>query len=415
VLAVVSGDRRVTLSQFRNEWDRLQPPQRPDSLTPQGRREFLDLLIGKEALGHQALAQVQVWTNEESVTFAGMRDRMMMQVALDSALHEVQTRLLAGRDTVTDSQVLGIAARETLVARLGVTWNEPALAAAARAFAALPRPSSDSSVFVQLRTLGQLPQLTESERRATLASGPRGSFTGQDLLDSWARLSPLERPRISSADQVRDLVKNGLFERELRAQAEQRHLERRPEIVAALANQREYYAVQHLVAREVYAKIDTSSAALRRYYDRTVNDWALPTRVGITRLVLGDRRSASAMAVRLANAAEAESLVARAARSGINYHFEVAAEADSQWFARAMRTGTGGVMGPDSVEGGWEVARVNEVLPPRPRSFEEVRRFVAHGWYAEEGERLMVELMDHARKRTSVIVNERALAALRPW
>jgi hypothetical protein len=415
VLAIVDGDRRVTLAGFRRAWSRVEPPARPDSLTPKTARQFLELLIGKEALGARALREKFVMTQAESAQLAGLRDQLCMRAALDSALHEVQERMLASGDTVTNAQALGVAARESLVTRLDVSWNEPLVARLAAAFAALPKPSRDSSLMAQLRALGALPQVDSTERRSPIARATSGPFTVQELLDSWSRLNPIERPRVETADQVRDLVKNGLFERELRARAERARLAARPDIAAALANQREYFAVEHLVAREVYAKFDTSRAADARFYRETVSDWALPTRVDVTRLMLADRAAANAWAVKLANPAEAESLVARAARGGVHYRYEISEDADSVLYRGAMRVGLGGIVGPDSVDGAWRVARVNAVLPPRNRSFGEVHDLVGHRRYGEEGERLMVELMDRVTRATAVAVNDRALQNIKPW
>jgi hypothetical protein len=77
-----------------------------------------------------------------------------------------------------------------------------------------------------------------------------------------------------------------------------------------------------------------------------------------------------------------------------------------------MRSGTGTVIGPDSVAAGWQVARFTELLPQRERSFEEARDMVEHAWSQQEGERRMVELLRGLRKRTQVIVNDNALARL---
>lgn len=413
VLAVVDRNRTITRSGFERSWSQLRPPSRPDRLTPETSREFLDLLIGREALGARALRDRFTMTREESLKLAGLRDRLTLQAALDSALHEVQERMLASGDTVTDAGALGVAARETLVVRLDPRWNEPALGRLAAVFEALPRPSRDSSLMVQIRTLGVLPVVDSSERATPLAvPADDEPFTVADLLEAWARLNPLERPRIGSADQVRDLVKNGLFERRMRADARRRRLDRRPDIARALEREHEFYAVERYVGREVYARIDTTGAAVRRFFDAHAEEFAIPTRAVVTRLTLPDRGAAAAMAVRLARGAEAESLVAAAARRGVSYRAEVTAASDARLFASAMAAGPDAVVGPDSVEGGWRVARVHEFRPARPRSFEEARVLAAQRWYGEEGERLMVALLDRLRRETHVIVNPRAVRAL---
>ena len=65
VLAQVADGRFVTLSDFHNAWRQVDPPGRPDSLTPVSARKFLDLLIGKESLAEVALGQPWTWTDRE--------------------------------------------------------------------------------------------------------------------------------------------------------------------------------------------------------------------------------------------------------------------------------------------------------------------------------------------------------------
>ena len=86
LLARVGNGRDITVSQFRIAWSHLAPPERPDSLTPQTAREFLQLLIGKEALGEAALREPWVWTEEESAGYVALRDHLVLRAMLDSTL-----------------------------------------------------------------------------------------------------------------------------------------------------------------------------------------------------------------------------------------------------------------------------------------------------------------------------------------
>ncbi|MEK7331611.1 MAG: peptidylprolyl isomerase, partial [Candidatus Eisenbacteria bacterium] len=78
----------------------------------------------------------------------------------------------------------------------------------------------------------------------------------------------------------------------------------------------------------------------------------------------------------------------------------------------ALRSGTGTVLGPDSVSGGWQVVRVNAVLPARGRAFEEVRELVLRAWSNQEGERRLRALLATLRKRIRIVVNEPVLVRL---
>jgi hypothetical protein len=409
VLARVGNGRQVTASAFLGAWNQLKPPARPDSLTPQGAREFLKLLVGKEALAEAALREPWVWTADESAGVRGLRDRLVMGAVLDSALEATRLSLRAAGDTISDPQVLGVVARDSLVAGLDVRWDEPLLQRLARAWAAIPRPPADSSITAKLRMLGAMPNVDAADVPRAVAEGRTGPYTVAELLDAWRHLNPLYRPRVDASDQVRDLVRNGLYERELRRDAARRRIEEWPAIAGALAREREFIAINHLVAREVYSHLDPDSTALARTAARHAGEWALPMRVRLTRLVLPDRAGATQLALRLRDPAEAESLVERGHRSRVEYRVAVSEHSDSLLFHRALRSGAGTVLGPDSLAEGWAVARVDEIQPSRPRTFSEARPFAYRTWYDETGERMMSEFLDRLRAASRVTINTRAL------
>ena len=418
VLAVIGSGRpgepgrEIGRARFARAWSQLAPPQRPDSLTPAGARRFLDLLLDKEALGLMAARERWAWTARESAAFETLRDRLVVEVMLDSALTGTRLALGPAGDSL-DRQALGLAARERAMQRLSPVYDDSLLARLALGFAALRRPTPDSSLFAQLRMLGASPQVDPADTGRVVAHSTAGDFRACDLLASWRRLNPVYRPRVTSAAEVRELVMNGLFERLLRQEGGGRGLERRPDLAERLASQRELNDVSRLVEREVYERIAMDSLTLSRFYRDTERDWMLPTRMRLVRVALQGRSEAAAMALRLASAAEAESLAAGARRAGAEWSVDVSAAEDSVLFARALRAGIGAVLGPDETAGGWAVARVISVLPGRGRSFAEVRDLVGHRWYGEEGERLMLALAARARAACgAVVINEGALEAL---
>jgi hypothetical protein len=417
VLAVVSGPaepgrpRTVTRAQYARAWAQLRPPVRPDSLTPAGARRFLDLLVGKEALGLMATGERAAWTVQERAGYDALRDQLALAAALDSALAVTRSALGPAADRL-DRQALGVAARDRAAERLAIAWDDSLTSRLARAFTALPRPTADSSAAAQLRMLAAMPVVDAADTGRVVARSSAGEYRVTDLLGAWARLDPIYRPRVATAADVRDLVANGLFERLLRRDAATRGLANGPAVTARLASEAERIAVSHLVAREVYDRMPTDSLTLLRFYRTHEADWALPTRVRCLALVLEDRAEAEAMAVRLRDAAAAESLAVRARRAGSRWLQDVRADEDSARFARALRAGTGTVLGPDATAAGWEVIRVMAVLPGRMAPFEECRNQVLERWYAEDGERRMQALLERARAAARVEVREAALARL---
>src|SRR5262245_23722130 len=86
VLAMIDRSRTVTVGAFRRGWVQVAAPARPDSLTPEAARRFLDLLISKELLAARASEEKWEWTSIESAQVASLRDRTRMRVTLDSTL-----------------------------------------------------------------------------------------------------------------------------------------------------------------------------------------------------------------------------------------------------------------------------------------------------------------------------------------
>ena len=261
------------------------------------------------------------------------------------------------------------------------------------------------------------PHLGAADSDAVLARSTAGDVRAGEVVAAWARLSLAYRPRVDTPEQVKDLVRNQLFERMLRVAAASGRFERDPRVAAALAAAAAEVWRRDYLERNVMAGIVVDSVAVAAYWNRHANEWTLPVHVRGIRLVLDDRVAAARMAITLADAAAAESLAVRAARRGVDYRFVVDAADDSALFRSALSAGTGSVVGPAYRDWSWWVARVGEVLPGRARSLAEVRDAVAARCYAEQAEDRSRALAARLRA-TSLIISdpaaaERLAAALR--
>ncbi|HTM57723.1 MAG TPA: peptidylprolyl isomerase [Candidatus Udaeobacter sp.] len=352
------------------------------------------------------------WTARESASYFGLADRMVMSAMVDSALRATFLEQAATGDTLHDVERLGTMARERAIAKLHVRFDTTLTRRLAEDWAAVPRPSRDSSLMAQIRVLGLMPRVAPSDTGRVLAHSADGDFRVRELIDAWARLDPLRRPRVDTPSQIQDLAGNGLYERILRRESARRKVIAWPAIAGALENEREYISVTHLVAREVYEGLRSDSVTLRRYYDQHRHEFALPLRVRVLELDLASREAATKMALDLRDPAHADSLIARGKRSGADYTQVLTAESDGARFERMLAAGTGAVTGPDSTQSGWSVSRVLEVIPARERTFEEAAPLVEHAWYGEEGERRMVQTLARLRRQVPVTINERAIQRL---
>src|SRR6185295_4246955 len=124
-LATVGHDRIIGLQSFRTGWNDLTPPARGDSLTPAEARRFLDLLIGREALTEAALRAAPAPTAADSAQWAGIRDRLAMRIALDSALSVLRHDRQSRGEPALEAEAMGVALRESTVTRLGVRYDDP--------------------------------------------------------------------------------------------------------------------------------------------------------------------------------------------------------------------------------------------------------------------------------------------------
>ena len=399
------GNRTISVSDLRTAWRETHPPAGPERLTPESARRFLEVLIDHELIQAAAVRESWTWTPEDSARIVARTDRLVLRMALDEVLGETR----AAGDSAADEQALGVAARERVLADLHPRYDAALVERTARGFAALPRPTSDSSLAAQLRMLSASPRFDPADSSRALArTESDGEIRVCDLVREWARLSPAVRPRIESADQVRDLIGNSLFERWLRRRAQERDLAHAPAILRALDHERELIAVQHLMARAIHGTIDVDTAAVERWFVAHPETWTLPARFRITRLVVSDLGAATRIALELRDAAAAESLVARALRAGVRYRSEIDGQRDSALFARASAAGPGAVTGPDAEGDGWSVMRVEALLPTRARTWAESRDEAIDRWYEEQSAARLRSLLDRERRSTAVQIRESA-------
>lgn len=417
VLARVDGDP-VTRRQLREAATRFGAD--PDSLTPEQSREVLGLLIEQRLLAQRAKRESWIWSPQESLTYEQLRDRLTVTAALDSALaaHRAE-RARAGLPELSRDE-LGVALRDSTVARWRPRWNEDLLARLYRAWQALPRATGDMTVMEQLRIAGLMPQVSEVDSGTTLVSCDVGDLIAGEVLDEWRRLNPIYRPRIEEVEPMRDLAKNALFERELRRIAARGRLDQRPDVAAGLAERREYLSIQHFVQREVYDDLPRDSLTLRRHFESKPEAWRLPGQARVFQLVVPTRAGAEQLLERIRSAADVETLVVRAGRPGRDFIRTVSLQYDSTAYALARRLGAGAVAGPDSLpdEGpgrpsGWRVLRVMEVQEPRLRTFEEAAVLVQKDWFELEAERRMRALLTRLRQGARIEYAPAATAAPR--
>ncbi len=403
-----AGPRVISQRAFGEAFLRASPGATLDTLTPQARREFLQLLIDKELLAQAALKADPPLTDTQRAELRTLRDRLMLRALLDSlgAPYQDRARRAADGEGPPDSAstaITGEAARrlrDSTLARVGASYDPEVLGRLVPAFRALPPDSPDSSWAVRLKMMSTTPVVAPEDTARVVTAAGGDTVRVADLLRHWRRISPFQRPRIATREQLQAVAANVVFERWLRRLAETLRMDQRPAIREALAERREYFVVSRYVDREVWAKIPQDSATLRRFFDRHAAEWIVPAHVRALRLTATDGTQAESLAQVLRDPARAESLLAQSTRARLNLVWTVAVNEDSARYAQLQAAGVGAVVGPMVQDGGLAVARVLAVVAPRPRGFDEVRGLVLKAWTDREGERRMRSLLAGLRRRS---------------
>ena len=405
VLVRIEGRRDIVRSFALRRWAQQAATTPPDSITPARVSRFLDLLTDEAVITEAAVREAAPWSPADSAEALTLKDRVGMAVALDSVLEAARTLEPAPADSADPAGAVGVRARAQTVERLNPRYDAAAIGRLALAFAALPKPSPDSTLAAQMRVLERRPQLTPADSSSVLARSSAGDLRAGDIVAAWTRLSIAVRPRIDTSEQVRDMLDNQLFERVLRQAATSGRFARDPRVTSTMEQYTEQVARNAYLEHEVLQALTPDSSAIAAYWAAHSSEWELPPLARGIRLVLTDPPAAVRMGAALANAAQADSLAARAERGGAHYRFAVSERSDSALFHRALAAGADAVVGPVNDGGNWWIARITALTPARKRSLREVYDAVAAQWYGHEAERRVEALASRLRRAMRVESN----------
>ena len=410
VLVRLDGREDVTRRRFERAVMLLGG--RPDSLTPGDRDRFLDLVIEQRVLAARALREPRAWEHRDSAQFAAERDNIYLRAALSDRFTEVENRRRALGQPDLDERAMGMAARESLMAELQPQWDGELVKSIGSYFAELPMPNASMGAREQMALAARAPQIPAAETTKVLVRTTLGTFTVAEMLADWRRLSSLYKPRVRDGEAVKELIQNSLFERVIRKRSEDPELRARPIVAAVVADRVEFHSVNSFLQTEVLATIPRDSLTLLQHYRAHMADFDRPASASLVILTLETEHAADSVARRFTVPGEAESLAFRAQRTGVRYTLMVTENGDSALFRRAKTAGTGGVGGPEKVEGGWRVFKVLSIEARHAQPFEEVRRAVETSWNEVESERRIRRLLDALKRETKIERNERALQSL---
>lgn len=412
VFATVYGGKDVTWTGFQKGCRKLGVS--PQSLTPDERRQVLDVLIDQSILTARATRDARDWTARDSAEYLALRDKLLLSTALATALYEQASPYFERGDTVPDSRTLGMMARDSAMVRLHPRYDDVALRHLAAAFSALPRVGVDLNAAQKMAAMAMLPVVAAADSARTLVWCDADTMTVTEALRHYSRLNPTYRPRIDDEDGVKDLVGNIVFNNQLRLQAEAAGLDRKPSNAAQLSEKAEFLDMQRFVAKQVYAKIALDSATLRRHYAKHPTWFRSNATADLVRMVFDTRDEAAIWGQQLLIPGRAESLATQSARARVPYAAKLAEDADSALFKRVRKAGVGAIVGPDSTSQGWRVMKIMSLELDHRMTFEEGYEAVKQDWYERDGERRMRAVLQELRTHTLIVVNEKSAYLRRP-
>ncbi len=434
--------RDLTARELNLAWNRLDPRFRPRGTGLARKKAFLDQLIEREVIARAALKEPFVMTDVESAQFLAsqaqaLRDALYKRIVIDSTLvlasdrDSALTRLTASvRGGVVPPQAIETYAHTLAEPRralevnarirllLEPAWDDSAAARLARGYGLLDPTKPDPSKPFSLKLNQRMPQLAPADTGLVLVRSTVGAMTAGEFARRFALLNPFETDFPVTQGAVKARSEQFLGQMWFGQEALRQGFDRDPAVLEKLATQREGVALDHYFVRHVEAKIDTSDAVLKPFFQRNRDRYAVQGHSLVANVVTPGRATADSVLAELKAGASWDSVCARHVPAGPtrdqcgSTSTLPDAYPDSALVQAVLKLKPGDLLAqPLAGEsaGRYVVLRLVERVSYRPRTFEEVRTFVVREASAEQTERLLQAELTRLRRGMPVMRNERAL------
>ncbi len=253
--------------------------------------------------------------------------------------------------------------------------------------------------------------LREADRDLSLCrfearAGGRGELTLSDFEAAYRRLWHLHRAGFDSAGIDTFTREHVLPEAVLADAAAAAGVDEQAEVAAWLEARQEALLIEALRRHEVQARVDTSDARARPFYEAHRDRFDHGEVIRVREILVAHRDEAQRLLERLRAGADMDSLARRhslrpgAAARGAGVHMHPYEKpVFGPLLEAAQAAPVGQLEGPVQVPEGWSLFEVVERVPPGPRPFEEVASQVRY-WVRKEQEKALFEdLLDGLRAR----------------
>jgi hypothetical protein len=438
--------RDITAHEFVMAWHRVDPRYRPPGTTVADRNQFLDQMLEREMVSRAALAEPFVMTDLESAQYLSAKAQAMKRTLYKQMVSDSTVVTQADRDSAQNRirssdpgkppspQAVDTFARSLAEPRraaqvdsmlrqqLAPVFDDSAKARLARGYAALDPTRPDPSRPFNVKLRNRIPALSPADTGLVLAKTTQFNLTVGEFTRRFNLLNPFDSDFPVTPDAVEARGQQFLGQMWFDQEAARRGLDQDPGVIDAARSKRESIAMDHFFATHVAAKVDTSDAILRAWYTKNLKRYAIPGQEVIENIVTPSRSTADSMAAELEAGAPWDSVCARHLAEGTPARANCGsttavpdAYPDSALIATLKRLKKGDVVVQPltgDAAGNFVIAKFDERVTPRDRTFAEARSYVVREVTADQSERILQAELARLRKKMPVQRNAKALASV---
>ncbi len=167
---------------------------------------------------------------------------------------------------------------------------------------------------------------------------------------------------------------------------------------------------------KVWSKVATSDSVLKPYFESHAGQYVWPRRADLSRIEVGTVALADSLHGLLERGTDFDTLASRF-DTDINLkekngHWGLFADSSNALAIMAFGMKTGEFSDPVRFENGFSIIRVNDFVPPQPKTFEEARAEVSSNYQEYESKKLQDEWLRNLRDEFGVKIHEKTFHAL---
>ena len=225
-------------------------------------------------------------------------------------------------------------------------------------------------------------ELAPSDRERILGRYDRGHFTIEDLMNAYWQVRFQYRLKFSREGLADFIDTHILSARLFYREALEEGLDAAPAVVAWLHDKKKALLLEALKEREVQARVDTTDASARRYYENNLHKFMEPRATVILEILVPTQAMADSLLEEIEGGADMETLAVR--HTTRQFATQQQGRIHLHAYERALfgplhdeameKAPIGELKGPLALAEGFSIFKVEERIPDRPEPFPQTVR-----------------------------------------